>query len=88
MPGVNATIVDRFYGTASTAPQSVFSRLLKGAQAHLSKLVRDNRAAHGALQSRLEDVLSHIDAKDNFPRTMNLEQARAVLPGLLPSTGP
>jgi CRISPR-associated protein Csd1 len=74
MPGVNATIVDRFYGTASTAPQSVFSRLLKGAQAHLSKLARDNRAAHGALQSRLEDVLSRIDAKDNFPRTMNLEQ--------------
>ena len=74
MPGVNATIVDRFYGTASTAPQSVFSRLLKGAQAHLSKLARDNRAAHGALQSRLEDVLSRLDAKDNFPRTMNLEQ--------------
>ena len=74
MPGVNATIVDRFYGTASTAPQSVFSRLLKGAQAHLSKLARDNRAAHGALQNRLEDVLSRIDAKDNFPRTMNLEQ--------------
>ena len=58
MPGINATIVDRFYGAASTAPQSVFSRLLKGAQAHLSKLARDNRAAHGALQNRLEDILS------------------------------
>ena len=74
MPGVNATIVDRFYGTASTAPQTVFSRLLKGAQAHLSRLERDNRGAHIALQRRLEDVLSHLDAKAHFPRTMNLEQ--------------
>ena len=74
MPGVNATIVDRFYGTASTAPQTVFSRLLKGAQAHLSKLERDKRGAHVALQRRLEEVLSRIDAKSNFPRTMNLEQ--------------
>ena len=74
MPGVNATIVDRFYGTASTAPQTVFSRLLKGAQAHLSRLERDNRGAHVALQRRLEEVLSRLDAKTNFPRTMNLEQ--------------
>ena len=74
MPGVNATIVDRFYGTASTAPQTVFSRLLKGAQAHLSKLERDNRGAQRALQARLEDILSHLDARTNFPKTMNLEQ--------------
>ena len=74
MPRVNATIVDRFYGTASTSPQMVFSRLLKGAQPHLAKLQRDNRAAHVALQRRLEDVLSRIDAGTNFPKTMNLEQ--------------
>jgi CRISPR-associated protein Csd1 len=74
MPRVNATIVDRFYGTASTAPQTVFSRLLKGAQPHLSKLQRDKPAAHVALQGRLEEVLSLLDAKTNFPRTMNLEQ--------------
>ena len=38
--GVNTTIVDRFYGTASTAPATVFGTLLKGAQPHLSKLRR------------------------------------------------
>ncbi len=54
MPGVNATIVDRFYGTASTAPASVFSRLLRGAQPHLSKLERDRRGAYNALQGGLK----------------------------------
>ena len=35
---VNATIVDRFYGTASTAPALVFPRLLKGAVPHLATI--------------------------------------------------
>lgn len=38
---VNATIVDRYFGTASSAPASVFGRLLRGAQPHLGKLRRD-----------------------------------------------
>src|SRR5262249_39020573 len=38
IPGAKATIIDRFYGTASTAPASVFARLLRGAQPHLGKL--------------------------------------------------
>jgi CRISPR-associated protein Csd1 len=71
MPGVNATIVDRFYGTASTAPASVFSRLLRGAQPHLSKLERDRRGAYNALQGRLEEVLSHLSG---FPTTLSLQE--------------
>jgi CRISPR-associated protein Csd1 len=74
MPKVNTTIVDRFYGTASTAPQSVFSRLLKGARAHLSKLERDKKGAYLAIEARLEEILSQLDAKDNFPKTLTLEQ--------------
>lgn len=69
MPGVNATIVDRFYGTASTAPASVFSRLLRGAQPHLAKLERDRRGAYIALQSRLEEVLGNLVG---FPITLTL----------------
>jgi CRISPR-associated protein Csd1 len=64
------TIVDRFFGTASSAPASVFGRLLRGAQPHLSKLHRDKRAAHDALQRRLEEVQSGLTA---FPRTLTLE---------------
>lgn len=37
-PGVNSTIVDRFYGAASTRPGTVFSQLLRLNQSHLSKV--------------------------------------------------
>ena len=68
---LNTTIVDRFYGTASTAPQSVFSRLLRGSRAHLSTLERDNRGAYNAIQTQMEEVMSEIKA---FPKTFSLEQ--------------
>ncbi|MFW6097093.1 MAG: type I-C CRISPR-associated protein Cas8c/Csd1 [Chloroflexota bacterium] len=68
---INATIVDRFYGTASTAPASVFGRLVGGAQPHLSKLRRDRPGAGHALQQRLEEVLSALPA---FPHTLDLKQ--------------
>lgn len=68
---VNATVVDRFYGTASTAPIAVFSRLLKGAQPHLAKLRRDRRGAYQALDARLQEVLGPVPG---FPSTLTLEQ--------------
>ena len=70
IPGINATIVDRFYGTASTAPASVFARLLRGAQPHLAKLNRDQTGAYHALQGRLEEILSHLAG---FPTTLTLQ---------------
>ncbi len=36
--GANATITDRYFGTASTVPYSVFPRLLAGGKNHLSKI--------------------------------------------------
>lgn len=71
IPGINATVVDRFFGTASSAPLSVFSRLVKGAQPHLAKLRRDRPGAHRALEARLTEVLAGMDG---FPRVMTLEQ--------------
>ncbi len=71
VPGIKATIVDRFFGTASTAPLMVFARLVKGAQPHLAKLDRDRHGAYVALQARIEEILSGIST---FPRTLALEQ--------------
>lgn len=64
-----AAIVDRFYGTASSAPASVFPRLLRGAQPHLTKLERDKRPTAHALHQRLEEVMSGIT---HFPTTLTL----------------
>ena len=74
IPGIATTVVDRFYATASTAPQAVLPRLVKGVQPHLSKLERDNRGAYMRLQHQLETVLSGIDPERNFPKTLTLEQ--------------
>jgi CRISPR-associated protein Csd1 len=70
---INTTIVDRFYGTASTAPASVFGRLLRGAQPHLSKLKgnESTRPAGYALENRLTEIASRLEA---FPRTLDLKQ--------------
>lgn len=75
----NATVIDKFYGSASSAPASVFGNLLDNAQNHLSKLRKDprTRSAGNALDARLMEVLDGLDA---FPRTLTLpEQAMFAL---------
>ncbi|RIK40967.1 MAG: type I-C CRISPR-associated protein Cas8c/Csd1 [Chloroflexi bacterium] len=67
----NATIIDRFFGAASTAPVSVFGRLVRGAQPHLAKMRRDRPGAYVALESRLQEILAGIDT---FPRTLSINQ--------------
>lgn len=66
-----ATLIDRFYGTASTAPGSVFPRLVRGAQAHLGKLRKEKFGAYTALQGRLESVMSNLSG---FPKILTLEE--------------
>ena len=65
---VNATVVDRYYGAASSRPSVVFGQLIRGAQPHLAKL--DGRR-RGGLQKLLMEVCDQIS---DFPKTMNLEQ--------------
>ncbi len=73
LPGVNASIVDRYYGAASSTPAVVFGGLCRGAQPHLARLERDKPGAYVNLQRRLEDVMSRIA---DFPATLSLpEQA-------------
>jgi len=67
----NATIIDRFYGTASSAPASVFGRLLRGAQPHLARLRRDRPGAYIALERRMEEIMSGLPV---FPRTLSMEE--------------
>ncbi len=70
IPGVKAGIVDRFYGTASSAPASVFGRLMRGLQNNLHTLERDEKSTYFALQARLEEIFSGMNG---FPRTLTLE---------------
>jgi len=68
---VGAGIVDRYYGTASSAPATVFGRLIRGAQPHLGKLRRENYGAYLAIDERLQDIQDGLDA---YPTTLTLQQ--------------
>lgn len=68
---IGATVVDRYFGTASSAPASVFGRLLRGAQPHMSKLHRDKPGLWRIFDERLREIISHIQS---FPTTLTLRQ--------------
>lgn len=67
-PGINATIRDRFYGSASSVPVTVFPHLIKLKQHHIAKLESKGRAVN------LEKIISEIidDIKD-FPGHLSLD---------------
>lgn len=75
IPGAKATLIDRFFGSASAAPASVFGVLMRSAQPHLAKLRKDSstkkQTAYYALQKKLESVTEHLA---EFPRTLNMRQ--------------
>lgn len=69
----NTTLVDRYYGTASTAPASVFGNLLRTAQSHLGKLRRseETRGFGVNRQKELGEIMSQLD---DFPNTLSAQQ--------------
>lgn len=80
LPGLNATVVDRFFSGASAAPASAFPRLLKNFRHHASKAKDD--PAHGRtaqwLDRQADEILSHLPA--GFPSYLDLEaQGQFVL---------
>ncbi len=65
-PGINATIKDRYYASASATPGTVFPVLLRLAQHHLAK-----SEYGGRVDKQIEDVVADIDS---FPAHLNLDQ--------------
>ncbi|MBF0214279.1 MAG: type I-C CRISPR-associated protein Cas8c/Csd1 [Magnetococcales bacterium] len=68
LPGINATIRDRFYGAASATPGSVFPRLLRTYQHHLGKI------SFGAKVNREKNVQEIMSAVTDIPSTLSLEE--------------
>ena len=68
LPGINDTIKDRFFGSASATPASVFPRLIKLNQHHLGKLEKPARVYREKriqdIADRLIDFSSHLALKD------------------------
>lgn len=68
-PGINATIRERFYGTACTTPVTVFSNLLRLKNHHLAKL--DNKGRIVNFEKLLGDIMSKINC---FPAHLSLHE--------------
>ncbi|WP_118817185.1 type I-C CRISPR-associated protein Cas8c/Csd1 [Haemophilus haemolyticus] len=68
-PGLNATIADRYFGSASSTPIAVFGTLMRLLPHHLNKLEFEGRAVQ--LQWEIRQVLEHCQ---RFPNHLNLEQ--------------
>ena len=65
IPGANTTIRDRFYGSASATPRTVFPQLLRLAQHHIQK------AEYGSITDKLiEEIMCSIK---EFPAHLKLD---------------
>lgn len=67
LPGINSTIRDRFYASASATPRAVFGRLLRTYQHHLGKL---DTGAKITREKQTQEILS---ALGDFPAHLNLQ---------------
>ena len=68
---VNATLVDRYYGSASSTPAAIFPTLIRRSQHHFGKLRREKAGLAVMRERALQESLADIH---EFPRTLNLER--------------
>lgn len=69
-PGINTTIRDRFYGSASGTPVTSFPHLMKLKNHHLAKLENRGRAVN--LEKQIGEIIDKLDAGDSFPAHLSL----------------
>ena len=69
---INAGIADRYYGSASAVPFSVFPRLLAGARHHLSRLRKDKPGLAVNLDKDLGEIISALP--QNYPRHFSIDE--------------
>ena len=68
-PGINATIRDRFYGSASATPVAAFPHLMKLKNHHVGKLENQGRVVNfermiGEIMDGLSDFPAHLSQPD------------------------
>ena len=73
VPGAKSTLIDRYFGAASTAPATVYSILMRNAQPHLAKLRKERPSVYSAYQHRLEDIQAVIPP-EGLSRTFDMKQ--------------
>ncbi len=72
IPGVKATIVDRYYGAASSTPASVFGTLMRGHTAHIGKVRKERPGVGAAIQDRIGEITTNIGSV--FPTALTMRE--------------
>lgn len=80
LPGLNATIKDRYFAAASATPARVFPLLVKTATHHLSNLRKGDKGglAHH-FEAEMGEIWSGLEAE--LPRSLNLEEQGRFIGG-------
>lgn len=74
-PKVNATITDKFYGSASAQPRKVFAVLDKGSRNHLAKVGKEKPGYRKVLQDGIADIMDKMaPGEDPFPASLSTEE--------------
>lgn len=68
---VNTSLVDRYYGAASSTPAKAFAPLMRGVQSHLGKLRKTAPGLHKLREEQLEEIMSHF-IQGKFPSTLSM----------------
>lgn len=68
-PGINSTIRDRYFNSASATPGQVFPTLINLAQKHLSKI---GGGLQVSMNKEMAEILEKLD--EEFPSRLNLQQ--------------
>lgn len=66
---VNASVTDRYYGSASSTPASAFPSLMRGVRANLGNLRRKAPGTHATLDARIMEIASHLP---DFPKVLTM----------------
>lgn len=72
-PLIKATIRDRYFNTACSAPASVFPILFKLKNSHMKKIEREKGSAKIYYEQLFTNILSKIDLED-YPLRLSLEE--------------
>jgi CRISPR-associated protein Csd1 len=74
---LNATVVDRYFSSASSTPKIAFVRLMKNARHHARK-VKDDPERRGMvyrIERMMDELAERFDPRSNgFPANLDLEQ--------------
>lgn len=70
----NATIRDKYIGSASVTPARVMPTLMHGCQNHLSELRKKNPGLNVLLEKELDEIVGKMLSDKSYPSTLSMEE--------------